>query len=126
MTPRSVLDASAVLAWLQEELGSDLVDPLLADAAISAVNWSEVLQKAAQHGRDSRETGDLLRAAGLQVLPLTAEDAASAADLWAQALSLSLGDRCCLALARRLGVPAITADRHWQTLTVGVEIRTIR
>jgi PIN domain nuclease of toxin-antitoxin system len=103
-----------------------MVDPLLAEASISAVNWSEVLQKVAQRGRDAGEAGDLLRALGLEVVPLTAEDAASAARLWSQASSLSLGDRCCLALARRLGVPAITADRDWEGSAAGVEIQTIR
>lgn len=39
---------------------------------------------------------------------------------------LSLADRACLALARRLGVPAVTADRAWGDLDVGVEVRLIR
>ena len=39
---------------------------------------------------------------------------------------LSLADRACLALASRLGVPAVTADRAWTTLDVGVEIVCIR
>jgi len=39
---------------------------------------------------------------------------------------LSLGDRACLALAQRLGLPAVTAGRVWQGLSVGVEIRVIR
>jgi ribonuclease VapC len=39
---------------------------------------------------------------------------------------LSLGDRACLALAQALGLPAMTADRAWAGLEVGIEIRTIR
>lgn len=126
MTSRSVLDASAVLAWLQQESGAEIVDSLLSDASISTVNWSEVLQKVAQRGRNAGDTGDLLRALGMDVIPLSVEDAAHAAGLWLQAPSLSLGDRCCLALAYRLAVPAVTADRSWLAVRIEVDVRTIR
>ena len=39
---------------------------------------------------------------------------------------LSLADRACLALAIELGLPAVTADRAWRDLDVGVQIRLIR
>ncbi|MGH2410981.1 MAG: PIN domain-containing protein, partial [Chloroflexota bacterium] len=126
LTPGWILDASAVLAWLQDEPGAGTVDALVTDAVVSAPNWSEVLQKVAQHGRDADEVRGLLLALGLEVIPLTEEDAASAARLWLQAPALSLGDRCCLAVARRLELPAITADREWLGLALGVEIRPIR
>jgi PIN domain nuclease of toxin-antitoxin system len=40
---------------------------------------------------------------------------------------LSLGDRACLALAAALGVPAVTADRSWQSVAeaVGVQVTPI-
>jgi ribonuclease VapC len=122
----SVLDASAVLAWLQSEPGTDLVDPLLTDAAISAVNWSEILQKVGQKGKSVYETADLLKALGLEVEPLTEEDAVTAAELWSMASSLSLADRCCLALARRLQVSAVTAERSWAGLPLAAKIMVIR
>jgi PIN domain nuclease of toxin-antitoxin system len=124
--PISVLDASAVLAWLQSEPGADVVDPLLVDGVISAANWSEVLQKVAQRGKGTRETADLLRALGLQVEALTEEDAVVAAEIWLVAPNLALGDRCCLALARRLLAPVITADRFWTEVPVAEKIIAIR
>jgi ribonuclease VapC len=123
---RHVLDASAVLAWLQGEPGAAVVDPLFAEAAISTVNWSEILQKVAQKGRDAGETGDLLKALGLQIVPLTEEDASLAASLWSQVSNLSLADRCCLALAHRRKARAVTADSRWQELPMGLEILVIR
>ncbi len=39
---------------------------------------------------------------------------------------LSLGDRACLALAQRLGLPALTADRAWKDLSLGIEVQVIR
>jgi ribonuclease VapC len=123
-----VLDSSAVLAWVRGEPGADLVGERLATAVISAVNWSETVQKFVQHGVTvDRAIGRLL-ALGLSVEPLTVADAVAAARLWTntRALGLSLGDRCCLALAQRLSVPAVTADTAWSQLTLSVEVERIR
>jgi PIN domain nuclease of toxin-antitoxin system len=128
----SVLDASAILAWLRDEPGADTVTPLLAGAAVSAVNWSEVAQKLGQYGANTTVTAGRLRALGVRVEPFTAGDALAAAALWRATRTdgLSLADRACLALAQRLGIPAITADRAWSStpgLTeLGVTVRVIR
>lgn len=124
----AVLDASAVLAWVRSERGAEVVAPHLTSASISAVNVSEVHQKLAQYGVDADRTITRLRTLGLRVEPVVLEDAIAAARLWpaTRAVGLSLGDRCCLALAARLDVPAITADGIWSTLDVGVAVVSIR
>lgn len=126
--PAYVLDASALLALLQNERGAAAVEPLLDRSAISSVNWSEVLQKALSRGIDVDHLGDDLGALGLVVAPFTTADAERAAHLWAATrhLGLSLGDRACLALGLLLRAPVLTADRSWATLTLGVEVRPIR
>jgi ribonuclease VapC len=43
-----------------------------------------------------------------------------------KAQGLSLADRACLALARRLDIPVITADREWAGLDLDITIRLIR
>jgi ribonuclease VapC len=111
-----VLDGSAVLAFLQAERGAELVEQHLSTGAMSAVNWSEVLQKTIQAGRDPRRVGALLRGLGLQVEPVTAEDGEVAAELWPAARHLSLADRLCLTLGMRLGVQVLTADKVWGQL----------
>ena len=64
----SVVDASVVLAWLQDEPGADEAEPHLMEGVIGAANWSEVLQKTRQHGApakpDSLQRGQLLYPAG--------------------------------------------------------------
>lgn len=51
--PRWVLDASALLAFLGDEPGADVVERALEQGAVmSAVNWAEVLSKAAEVGED--------------------------------------------------------------------------
>jgi len=121
----SVLDATAVLAWLQGEQGADRVEPLLNRAVISAANWSEILQQVRRRGRDADAVGTLLRARGVTVEPVTEQDAVIAARYWSpNGTALSLPDRLCLALATRLGVEAVTVERQWTGTPV--EVRVIR
>jgi ribonuclease VapC len=123
-----VLDASAVLALLHSEPGADAVEEALEHAAISTVNWSEVCQRSIVRDVDVSDLRADTEALGVQLVPFGVEDAEQVAELWSATrhLGLSLGDRACLGLARRLERPALTADRAWLDLDLGVEIRAIR
>lgn len=130
-----VLDASAFLAYLHGEDGAEEVaDAVAQSAAMSAVNWAETLSKLAEHGRDPRAVAVDLEEQGLlhgliEVVPFTSEDAPAIAELRPQTRDrgLSLGDRACLALAVRLGLPVLTADREWVELEgIGANVRPIR
>lgn len=123
-----VLDASALLALLHSESGADAVESAIEHAAISTVNWSEVCQRSIAHDVDVSDLRADTEALGLQIVPFTVEDAEQAAELWrvTRHVGLSLGDRACLGLARRLERPALTADRAWLDVELGVEIQTIR
>ncbi len=124
----AVLDASALLAWLLEEPGHDIVERSLKGAVLSAVNLSEVIQKAA--GRDIvlDSIQDDLLTLDVTVEPFDVEDAHRTALLWSKTrpLGLSFADRACLALAQRLKRPVLTADRTWRSLKLGVPIQLIR
>ena len=124
----SVLDASALLAMLHREQGGDIVEGLVEGAVISTVNWSEVYQRSLARGVEVRGLGSELAALGLQVVSFGTEDAERAAELWpaTRSAGLSLGDRACLALALRLGAPAVTGDRSWSRLELDIPITTIR
>ena len=123
-----VLDASALLAFLYAEPGGEIVEPYLERSSISSVNWTEVLQQSLYRGVPVQGLKEDMEALGLEFHPYTTEDAETSADLWlhTRALGLSLGDRACLALALRLGVPAVTADRAWTSLEANVEVMLIR
>jgi PIN domain nuclease of toxin-antitoxin system len=132
-TPTSVLDASAVMALLHDEEGSSAVVDAIADGAtISAVNWAEVLSNVAADGDDPQEVSNRLSVTGEEVVmwveALTAADCMEVARLRpvTKAQGLSLADRACLALAERLGVPALTTDREWAKVDVEAEVRLIR
>lgn len=110
----SVVDASALLAFLQGEPGADRVEEALADGArCSSVNWSEVAQKVRSAGGDWPVAAALFQSYGLGVEPATVDDAERAAALWRRGSGLSLADRFCLALGERLGVATWTADTAW-------------
>jgi len=99
-----VLDASAVLALLFDEPGADIVaERIAAGATISTVNLSEVATILVRHGRDPDTVLDPRRAQ-VDVLAFSDVDAIATAKLYplVSARGLSLGDRACLALARRL------------------------
>jgi ribonuclease VapC len=130
----AVLDASALLALLKGEPGAERVSEALERGAyLSAVNLAEVLSKLADWGEDPAEAQARMAQVGLlgaavEVLPFTGEDALEVARLRAltRAYGLSFGDRACLALARRLGLPALTAERAWAELDLGIPVEVLR
>ena len=133
-TASAVLDASALLAYLQGEAGSETVEAALAvGAIINVVNYAEVLSRLGDAGEEPATAHRRLREQGLvggllEVVALTEDDSVVIAQLRAptRAQGLSLGDRACLATGLRLGRPVITADRAWAGINVGVTVRLIR
>lgn len=118
-----------MLALLNNESGSDEVrGALAAGATISAVNLSEVVAKLAEAGMSEAEIRMALDPLIHDVAAFgnTLAYRAGLLRLAIRSAGLSLGDRACLALAQQLGVPALTADHHWQQLSIGVSIHLIR
>lgn len=128
--PGCVLDTSALLAWLWKEPGDEAVQRALTAGGcrLSAVNLAELLGKFSDAGLAVDDGLALVQELELIVLPVDAADAAESARLRAatRLQGLSLGDRACLALARRQGLPVLTADRAWLAAEVGVVIEFIR
>ena len=132
--PKAVLDASALLAFLFEEPGVELVTAALADTcAISAVNFAEVLSKLSDRGQDVDQAAERMASQGLTgaaliVVPVKEPQAREIARLRekTRGTGLSLGDRACLALAYSLKLPVLTADRAWLSLGLGIDVRMVR
>lgn len=125
-----VLDASAVMAFLQEESGCERIEPHLRSARISSVNLAEVVTKLQDRGLSDAEIDETLDLLGLTVRAFDEQTAIIAGKLRAATRNagLSLGDRACLALAVHEGSPAWTADKEWLTVAaaIGVTVVTIR
>jgi len=109
-----VLDASAILAFLQDEGGADVVERALAGPTrCGAANWSEVAQKVLAEQRDWDLVRALLVSYGVEIEDVSAVDAEWAARRWRRSEGLSLADRLCLAVAARFDADVLTADRSW-------------
>lgn len=131
-----VLDASAFLAYLHDEEGaSEVAEALEHRATMSAANLAETLSKFAEQGAEPTKVVVEFEERGIlggliDVEPLTTDDAIRIAALFrpTRGHGLGLGDRACLALGQRLGLPVMTADRVWVELEsdVGVEVYSIR
>ena len=124
-----VLDSSALLAAILDEPGAEVVREHLRDgASISAVNLCEVVSKLARDGYSEDQISSTLTTFHFSVVGLGEETAFNAGLLVRQtsSLGLSMGDRCCLALADELGLRVLTADRIWAQLDVGVEVVVCR
>jgi ribonuclease VapC len=130
----AVLDASALMVYLNDEQGAETVERALVEGAyMSVVHWIEVLSAVAELGEAPSHLASEMAQQGvlhnsLEVLPLTAEDAVSVAELSQKALNreLDMSDRVCLSLAKRLQVPIMTADTSWEHVNAEVEICLIR
>jgi PIN domain nuclease of toxin-antitoxin system len=123
-----VLDSSALLAVLFREPGAETVSHRLTEALMSAVNLSEVTARMVERGVALEKAVEILTHQPLVVMPFDADQAYVAASLRSttRKLGLSLGDRACLALALRHGVPVLTADQLWAKADVGVTVEVIR
>ena len=123
-----VFDSSAVLAIAFGEHGAECAADALGDGVLSAVNASEVVARLVERGASDQDARESLRGFGLAIRPFD-EGLAIAAGLLRRSTrthGLSLGDRACLALARRERALVLTADRRWAALELGLEMEFIR
>lgn len=127
-----VLDASAILAFLNGEPGQDVVSDALQSSRclVTAANQAEIIAKALDRGHSMDSIQAILAELAYDVVDTTAADGTLAGQLRAttRAVGLSLGDRLCLAAAIRLNAVVLTADRPWLALaaTLKLDIRSIR
>jgi PIN domain nuclease of toxin-antitoxin system len=123
-----VIDASALLQALQIERGADVVADYLGRAHISAANLCEVVSRLMDKGQTLYSAQRIVGSLALKVEPVDEAQSYAAAALRTSTrkAGLSLGDRICVALASRMGVPVVTADKAWAQLDLGVEVIVTR
>jgi len=123
-----VVDASAILALLNQETGSEEVLRFIGKAAISTVNLSEVIAKLADAGIPEEDIRQILSNLNLEVIDFNEKQALKAGMLRpnTKSIGLSFGDRACLALGIILNQPVLTTDRLWGSINVEVEVRVVR
>lgn len=129
MTKNIVLDASALLALLNNEEGALAVEAVLPNSIISAVNAAEVMTELHfKLNLPIEQAQEMIITLVNKIIPFDLKLAAEAAKLRKETkfLGLSLGDRACLALSKELCLPIYTADKAWAKLQFPYEIILIR
>ena len=123
----AVLDAAAVLALVKLEEGWESVSAV-EHRAISTVNFAEAATVLSRQGVPLVVAMNTLRSLNLDVIAFDSGHAHDTARLYplTRSRGMSLGDRACVALARSLGIPAMTSDRAWGTNVDGVAVVQIR
>jgi ribonuclease VapC len=123
----SVLDASALLAYLNDEAGADVVEAALEQGCyISSVNLAEVFSKVAELGGKPQVLAGRLEDEGILHQTLEVVLKVAALCVSTKSLGLSLGDGVCLALGKRLQLPVLTAEQTWKRLRLNITVTTIR
>lgn len=125
---RQVVDASALLAYLLDEPGGEQVGDEDGPLCLSSVNLAEVLTRSVDRGLGAGDVMRVLKRLPIEHVDYVRDDAARTAALRpsTRRQGLSLGDRACLALAQRLMLPVLTADKAWADLDLGLDVRLIR
>jgi PIN domain nuclease of toxin-antitoxin system len=124
----AILDASAVLAFLQREPGENAVRSVLPGALLSTVNAAEVYAKLSDRGVPHDAARSAVVAMRCTIVPFSETQALASAQFRraTKAKGLSLGDRCCLALAQERSGRALTTEKTWKLLGLDVDIEQIR
>ncbi len=123
-----VLDASVVLAVLQEEEGTHIAEPHMEGGYLSVVNLVEVMTRLVDSGKSAGDAEQLVSALDVELVDFGFADAIRATELRETTASagLSLGDRACLALGQRLQKPVLTGDRAWKSAFLSQPVEFIR
>ncbi len=122
-----VLDASALIAMLKGESGAAKVAAGIAGARVSSVNYAEVVSHFVHAGMPERQVDAMLDPLPVAIVPADKALAQIAGRLRATTADagLSLGDRFCLALAKREGLPAWTSDQNWKKIADAAEVKVV-
>jgi PIN domain nuclease of toxin-antitoxin system len=125
-----ILDASAVLAVILDEDGSNFVLPHVFGAHLAAVNLSETIAKLIEYKLTCEQAVQQVGRLELQIHDFDFDQAERAAVLKDRTkhFGLSLGDRACIALSQKLELAILTSDRRMAEAgaTLGIDIQQIR
>jgi ribonuclease VapC len=124
----AVLDTSALIALYNQERGASIVRRLLSRSAFSSVNLAEIATKMTEWQVPSENVAVWIRELRIEIVPFDRDQAMEVGALrqHTHPRGLSLGDRACLVLGRKLNAPVYTSERAWADINVGVRIELIR
>ena len=126
---RYVLDGSALLCLFFQEPGAERVEAVLDIAVMAAINYAEVVAKLADRGVPMDILASDLADLDLAIVSDDRQLADMAGRIGAGPYrsGLAIGDRFCLALAKRHGATVLTVDRGWMKIgeQIGVAVELL-
>lgn len=128
MNKKIVLDASAILALIQEEPGAEVIKPLLSQSMMSTVNVAETLTSLQKVDIGPEEGIEYMSLLINEIVNFDLDQALEVAILYPKTKhkGLSLGDRACLALGKKYHATLYTADKAWKNIDSELDIHLIR
>jgi PIN domain nuclease of toxin-antitoxin system len=125
---KAVLDSSALLAFINQEKGAELVEKYLPNAVMSSVNIAEVAAVLSQIGMPEDIIINIMNDLSIEIISFDQEQALLTGFLRnkTKAAGLSLGDRACINLSSTKNLIVVTADKIWNTLDLTNNIVLIR
>jgi ribonuclease VapC len=124
----TVLDASALLAFLNCEPGAEVVRGVLHEAIIPAVNYSQILKKTIERNGSAERVSDIIRDLAAAIIPFDEPHAGAAAELCPgdKPHGMSFADRACLSLGVMRRNTVLTAEKKMRLLTLPIKLKLIR
>ena len=125
---KAVLDASALLAFINQENGSKIAEGYLPDAIMSSVNIAEVVAVLSLVDIPEDIIIGIINDLSIEIINFDQEQAIQTGFLRkkTKAAGFSLGDRACINLAFVRNLTVVTADKIWDTLGLINNIALIR
>jgi PIN domain nuclease of toxin-antitoxin system len=120
-----VIDTWAIIAFLRNEPGGETALQSFEGGLLSYVNLAEVLSRLARDGVELNAARDLIDRFGLTYVEPNLADVLDVGRMPSR-LGFSLGDKFCIALARRFGAPLVTADRAFADAYLNIPVELIR
>ena len=123
-----IIDTSALVAFLKNEIGAGVVERHFGGACISGVTLAETAGRMERDGIPSADTVRAFTSTPIEIVQFDAEQAIQAGVLIqrVRGRNLSFADCCCLALAIVRKLPVLAADRPWRGVELPIEVRLIR
>ncbi len=123
-----VIDASAILALIFDEVGATWSRTSAMRAVLNAVNLDEVLHKVARARHGSIVVETQLSRLGISVVAVRSSVRLEfrQPSFAANGTDTSFADRACLSMGLMLDATVLTADAKWMGLGLDVDIRLIR
>jgi ribonuclease VapC len=125
---KAVLDASALLAFINQENGYEIAEGYLPDAIMSSVNIAEVVAVLSLVDMPEDIIIGIIHDLSIEIIDFDQEQAIQTGFLRkkTKAAGLSLGDRASINLASIKNLTVVTADKIWDTLGLVNNIALIR